>query len=160
MPIFLKKDSLNPDSTAQPFEFNTLTFYLTEDCNYACSYCYQKKGKRSLKPKTLQKAIDFFSPYFGDAPHINFYGGEPLLAFNSIEQVLKYLQNRVHPERPVTYSITTNGSLISREILSILDEFRFRILLSFDGYSQDVTRKNHSFRSIVKTMRTFARILT
>ena len=37
----------------------TVTFQVTDDCNLACTYCYQiKKGKRKMSLETAEKMID------------------------------------------------------------------------------------------------------
>ena len=37
----------------------TVTFQVTDDCNLACTYCYQiKKGKRKMSLVTAEKMID------------------------------------------------------------------------------------------------------
>ena len=46
--------------------------------------------------------------------------------------------------------MTTNGSLLTDEILSLLNEFRFQIVLSFDGLAQDISRKKGSFHQITR----------
>jgi sulfatase maturation enzyme AslB (radical SAM superfamily) len=48
--------------------------------------------------------------------------------------------------------LSTNGSLLTEEMLSVLNEFRFKLLLSFDGYAQNTTRKENSFPQIVETI--------
>ena len=83
---------------------------------------------------------------------VSFYGGEPLLAFDTIGQTLEYLQDQLPPDKSVSYSLSTNGSLLTEEILSVLNEFRFKLLLSFDGFAQDSTRRKNSFSKIVETI--------
>ena len=37
----------------------SLTFQVTDDCNLACTYCYQTcKGKRRMSFETAKKAVD------------------------------------------------------------------------------------------------------
>jgi sulfatase maturation enzyme AslB (radical SAM superfamily) len=123
---------------------------VTEDCNYECTYCYQKKGKISVRPSSVKKAIDFFSPYLKNPCYINFYGGEPLMAFDTIMETLRYTQDRIAPQKDVRYTLTTNGSLLTERHLEILDEFNFQLVLSFDGLAQNFSRKKGSFRQMVR----------
>jgi uncharacterized protein len=150
----LKGKAFFIDHIDKTFKINNFTFYITEECNYACSYCYQKRRKRRLKISSIHKTIDFFTPYFADSLDISFYGGEPLLAFNSIEQTLEYFKKNTQPGRSLSYSLTTNGSLLTNDILSILNEFHFKLQLSFDGYSQNETRKENSFELLVDAIET------
>ena len=69
----------------------TVTFQVTDDCNLACTYCYQiKKGKRKMSLETAKKMLDmlltgekgmkeYINPQKSPGLIINFIGGEPLL---------------------------------------------------------------------------------
>jgi sulfatase maturation enzyme AslB (radical SAM superfamily) len=148
----LREDSPELRPSDQPLKINDLTFYVTEECNFCCSYCYQKRGQLSLSPDLIREAVDFFSPYFAETLHVNFYGGEPLLSFDLIDQALRHLRSKTAAGNSVVYSLATNGSLLSGDILSLLNEFGFRLLLSFDGHGQDITRKKGSFKEITKAI--------
>jgi uncharacterized protein len=131
-------------------KLSAFTIILTDRCNFRCSYCYQKKADRWLDISTLTKALDFFYPRLTEECYINFYGGEPLLAFDRLQQTVAYLErlNR-RRKRKIHYSISTNGSLLTEEILQFLNERAFSLLLSFDGWAQDVSRKKGSFDRFV-----------
>jgi uncharacterized protein len=131
-------------------EFSGLNFTLTEDCNYHCSYCYQKKGKRYIATSTIEKAVDFFFPFLKGDCYVNFYGGEPLLAYDLIQHAVTYIQKRNHPGiKHVQFSLNTNGDLIDGNVIDFLDQNGFILLLSFDGLAQDVHRKKGSFGKVV-----------
>ncbi|MCD6516191.1 MAG: 4Fe-4S cluster-binding domain-containing protein, partial [Candidatus Aminicenantes bacterium] len=145
------KGSPSIDYIDKPFKINNFTFYVTEECNFACSYCYQKRRKRRLKISSVQKTIDFFTPYFTDNIDISFYGGEPLLAFEVIELTLRYLEETLQPARSLLYSLTTNGSLLTKDILSVLDDSLWGCFLLFDyaGFKGDESlARTYSFGSI------------
>jgi sulfatase maturation enzyme AslB (radical SAM superfamily) len=129
------------------------TVILTDQCNYECTYCYQKKGKERLKFSVLTRAIDFFQPYFSPDCCISFFGGEPLLAFDELKRTTEYLKGLSKKLDPkIRFHLTTNGSLLNENILAFLDEHRFWLTLSFDGLAQDVTRKKESFDCLVSTI--------
>ena len=139
-------------------KFSSFTFSMTTDCNYECLYCYQKKAKDYLEVDTAKKAIDFFSPYMLPDCSINFYGGEPLLAFDRMKETVAYLKNKSdETEKQFEYSITTNGSLIDEDVLRFLDENQFTVLLSFDGLAQEMERKKGSFAPLVSVMQKILR---
>ena len=61
----------------------------TEQCNFRCQYCYEsfKFGKMSLE---MQDAIINFvrkNIYKYTEVHLDWYGGEPLLAFDVIQYI-------------------------------------------------------------------------
>ena len=134
-------------------ELYSLALFMTDDCNFNCHYCYQKKGNTYVDKGTMKKAIDFFYPFLKNKCYFNFYGGEPLLAFDQIKFALDYIQSiNKKKMKNIIFSMTTNGSLISDDVLSTLNLHKFSLLLSFDGIGQDVSRKKDSYEGIVKIL--------
>lgn len=77
---------------------------------------------------------------------ISFYGGEPLLAFDTIARAVEHLEALSTKHKiKLRYFLTTNGSLLDERTLEFLDEHRFSLLLSFDGLAQDIQRKKGTF---------------
>jgi len=131
-------------------EISSFTLILTEQCNFDCAYCYQKKGRQRLDSALLTRAIRFFEPFFARECFIDFYGGEPLLAFAEIKRAVEQITGLSKRRRiKAHFSLTTNGSLLDDEILNFLEDHRFSILLSFDGLAQDISRKKGSFDFLV-----------
>lgn len=128
------------------------TFILTEDCNFNCSYCYQKKGNKYLDMSNIKKAVDFFFPYLKEKCHISFYGGEPLLAFEQIRETVNYIRGK-NLEKDIEYALTTNGSLLDDNMLRFFDRYKFSLRLSFDGLIQEDSRKRGSFDQILANLR-------
>jgi sulfatase maturation enzyme AslB (radical SAM superfamily) len=130
--------------------FSSLTFALTDDCNYSCLYCYQTRSKTYLDISSAKKALNFFWPYLEVECYINFYGGEPLLAFDTIHEIVRLIERRNNGQKKkVKYSITTNGSMIDDQVISFFEKNRFSVLISFDGYAQEVARQKGSFKFLV-----------
>jgi sulfatase maturation enzyme AslB (radical SAM superfamily) len=135
-------------------KFSDFTFIMTNDCNFECSYCYQKKGKDYLDAATARKAADFFLPLLADECFVNFYGGEPLLSIERIKEVVSFIQHKNRALRKkIHFSITSNGSLITEDVLEFLDHNHFTFVLSFDGLAQDVSRKKGSFDYLCSNIR-------
>jgi len=63
---------------------------------------------------------------------IKFFGGEPLMEFNLLKKVVLYLEDR-YSNHPKGYSISTNGTLLTLDILSFLNAHDFRIYVSLDA---------------------------
>jgi sulfatase maturation enzyme AslB (radical SAM superfamily) len=86
--------------------------------------------------------------------YINFFGGEPLLSFELIKNTVSFLnkENKSHT-KIINYSITTNGSLITEEIINFFNENKFSVVLSFDGLAQDITKEKGSSKRIAKVIR-------
>ena len=132
---------------------SSLTLIITEDCNFNCIYCYQKKVKKYMPESSLKKALNFFLPLLTDKYHLNFYGGEPLLHFNLIKKalpILAYLNEKYRKKG--CYSLTTNASLITHEIIQFLNKYKFSVEISFDGLVQDLQRKIDSSKEVLNNI--------
>lgn len=98
-------------------------------------------------------------PHLTDPYHLNFYGGEPLLRFDLIQQILSFLDKKKREfNKTVLYSITTNGSLITGHILRTLSDHRFSIIFSFDGLAQDIQRKPGNLKEAVPAIQKIQKI--
>jgi uncharacterized protein len=80
------------------------------------------------------KAIDFFFTHNKLSKEINisFYGGEPLLNFKLIKQCVEYVR-RLQDKREITFTITTNGTLLKNEIIDYLAQNKIGLAISLDG---------------------------
>lgn len=117
-----------------------LVLTVTHKCNLGCSYCYLRnlypEMGASMSFATATKAIDDLfdmtavSKYKKPAV-IGFFGGEPLLMFDLIKEVVSYA--RMIFDNTVSFTITTNGTLITDEIAQFLAEHDFGIIVSVDG---------------------------
>jgi uncharacterized protein len=122
-------------------KFSQLAFIVTDDCNFNCAYCRQIKDSSYMKRSTIDKVVDFFYPFLDDETYIIFYGGEPLLAFDNIKYAVSLLQEKNRDrEKKLKFSLTTNGSLITDEVLHFFDSNHFIVTLSFDGLAQDLRK--------------------
>jgi sulfatase maturation enzyme AslB (radical SAM superfamily) len=93
-------------------------------------------------------------PHLTGRYNLNFYGGEPLLCFDLILQILAFLEEKNRAfKKKVRYSITTNGSLVDGDIARALSDHRFSVLFSFDGLAQDVHRKPGNVEEAVFALR-------
>ena len=120
-----------------------LSLHVSHNCNMNCTYCYGGErgtyGSREkvMSKEVLKKAIDFGIKHCAGEIHINFFGGEPLLAFSTIEYAVKYAL-KVSQKRniKVSFSISTNGSLITEYIADFLQKYKFQVSISIDGSPQ------------------------
>lgn len=93
----------------------------------------------------IKKSVDFIlENTIDDEVVFNFFGGEPLLCFENIKEAVKYIKKRNETiNKKITFTVTTNGTIINQEIKDYLVENNFGITLSLDGneYSQNKHRK-------------------
>ncbi len=62
---------------------------ITQHCNLACTYCYIGKRRAVMSLPTAARVIDFI---FARTPadekvELGFFGGEPLLAFDRLQEI-------------------------------------------------------------------------
>jgi len=132
--------------THQPI--GILYLIMTEGCNLACRYCFLsdmvQRGRvlgKMMPPDIAFGAIDRFQALTKlegvEAPEIIFYGGEPLLNWQVMREVLGYARLAI-PTCGIT--VNTNGTLITEGIATILKEFDVGVSLSCDGKTNDENR--------------------
>jgi uncharacterized protein len=130
-------------------KIRTLNLIITEDCTYNCSYCPQHKNKTYMNSSTIEKSIDFFFPFLPQKPTIRFLGGEPLLAFDNIRHTVSYCDSKnkksKNNKKTWQFNLTTNGQLLTDEILTFFNLYKFSLSLSFDGLAQNIGRKKGTF---------------
>lgn len=142
-----------------------ITLQITQDCNFRCDYCIyseekNKKQRAHSKSKmtfeVAKTAIDFYVDHSQDSDirNIGFYGGEPLLEFPLIKQIVSYAESRM-AGRLFSMNITTNGSLLTDQVVQFLNQHKISVLLSLDGTkeAQDKHRRfyngNGTYNAVV-----------
>lgn len=129
---------------------NMLILKMVGYCNLACSYCYDYNSvtyREHLPLPTAQEAI--FQAFKRSVHTLNilFHGGEPLLAFDHIQQLVPFARRVAASHgRQVEFSIQTNGTQFRREVVEFLLRERFSIGLSLDGLPaiDDLLRIDHA----------------
>jgi radical SAM protein with 4Fe4S-binding SPASM domain len=102
----------------------------------------------------MGEALAFFFPFLDDRFYLNFYGGEPLLAFDLIKKTITTISTLNEKlKKKGEYSLTTNGSFMTQEILVFLNNHKFSVELSFDGLAHDQQRKKGSSRKVTNTLK-------
>jgi alpha-beta hydrolase superfamily lysophospholipase/sulfatase maturation enzyme AslB (radical SAM superfamily) len=111
-----------------------LALVLTAQCNLRCSYCYQNaKQPKSMPWETLRSSLDFALGSRHREAEILFLGGEPFLEFPLMRGAVEYIDRNRPEKKCVTFSVGTNGTLLTDEMLEFMEEHRFNLQLSFDG---------------------------
>ncbi|HIE27578.1 TPA: 4Fe-4S cluster-binding domain-containing protein, partial [Candidatus Poribacteria bacterium] len=65
---------------------------------------------------------------------IVFFGGEPLMNFDLVKHVVAYSRENARKQgKRVKFNMTTNGTLLSDEIINYLNEESIGVLISIDG---------------------------
>lgn len=129
-----------------------ITLQVTQNCNLRCDYCLysgsyynREHSNTQMSFETAKKCIDFLlnNSKDTDLVYIGFYGGEPLLEFDLIKKCVAYA-DEIFEGKKVIYSITTNGTVFTKENFEFLMEHDANIMISLDG-PKDVHNKNRKF---------------
>ncbi len=124
---------------------SSMVLQVTQQCNLRCSYCaysgaYHNRTHNSAKMcrETAKKAIDFFLERAKESTtiHLGFYGGEPLLEFDLIQWCVEYIRNQVEG-KGISFGLTTNGTLLTDEIIKFLFDNDFYVTISIDGPKEE-----------------------
>ncbi|MGD2248167.1 MAG: radical SAM protein [Candidatus Methanofastidiosia archaeon] len=112
----------------------------SQTCNLACEYCFVDEGKFNYDDsRVMHLSTDLAERLIHVLPEalpwvtefcIHFYGGEPLLNVAAMRKAVEVAKayNGLY-----TFAITTNGTIVSDEAISVLKDGKFSVVLSIDG---------------------------
>src|SRR5437660_8102108 len=121
-----------PQTPPTDFPLQTLVLNLTNQCNLSCQYCYEfgsdKVATPNGKPKfmdfeTAKTSVDFLLDQSAGrrSVHITFFGGETLMNFPLLKQVVAYANEKAAAEgRSIDFSLTTNATPLTPAIIEFL----------------------------------------
>lgn len=158
----------------------SLTLELTQQCNLRCEYCsygrhYPEKGRHHndavMTFDTAKAAVKAFLGHRVCSGGIAFYGGEPLLEFDLLRQIVLFAEEfgdqcGIKPG----FSISTNGTLLTDEKLPFLVDHNIGVAVSLDGdkkthdryrrfrHGTNSEHKLGSYDIVVRNMKRFAEL--
>lgn len=120
--------------------FKRLSIDITDRCNMACTYCYERaKGEINAMEQADMKLglfAEVVNSMIGTSNdfHVHFMGGEPFLNFGLLRDgVLYCLQLAEKRGTRCTFSATTNGTAIDVGIAGFVKRYNIRLKITFDG---------------------------
>lgn len=125
----------------------TITLEVNQICNLRCSYCYLGEKKNQLmSERVARQGLEI--AFLNAEKHkdrrlwVDFVGGEALLSFPFLQVLVGFIEEEAKRRNlSVTYSMTTNGTIMNKEILSWLIKHSVRLKLSIDG-KESIHNKN------------------
>lgn len=114
---------------------------IANDCNLNCIYCYGDGGsygreRELMSFETAKKAIDFTVDNSEGVDNILivFFGGEPLINFNVVKKTFDYCKSLESEKgKKFSFSMTTNGTILTDEIYSFIKDNKINVMISVDG---------------------------
>lgn len=149
-----------------------ISFEVTDRCNLECVYCcygelYTGFDNRTDKDTTFDTARKIIDHWWKerrnrsviptvDQVNFGFYGGEPLLNFPLIQQVVAYVKEKLPSSVQIGFSMTSNGILLDK-YMQFLAENNFLLMISLDGdFEHNKYRVNkdgsYSFHTICRNV--------
>lgn len=115
----------------------TIIINTTNRCNIQCKYCYAYSNEKKYANFPSTSIIDDITKLVGNKKQqeisVVFHGGEPLLCWNNIIEMVIKLNDRFNN---ISYSIQTNGILINKQIVDFAKSNKIKIGISLDGFNQ------------------------
>ncbi|MBC8358954.1 MAG: radical SAM protein [Candidatus Aminicenantes bacterium] len=111
-----------------------LILLITHNCQLKCRYCRVRKFSASMNEEVLLKAVDLLFVSNRKDLQLQFFGGEPLLRFDLVQKAVEYAQKvNEKLKRDLTFILTTNGIVLTKEKVDFFKKHKFLIECSIDG---------------------------
>lgn len=147
---FLEMEIIRGDKLRRPdqpkikidnYPLSTIILNVNTGCNLGCTYCYKEDLTTPAKGELMgfdvaKKSIDLLLKEGKSRDRVNvvFFGGEPLSNMPLIKGAVAYAEERCAAVgKKVDFSLTTNATLLTGDIVDYLNDHKFGIAFSMDG---------------------------
>ncbi|MCD6310034.1 MAG: SPASM domain-containing protein [Candidatus Eremiobacteraeota bacterium] len=114
-----------------------MCLHVAEDCNLACKYCFRGDATRKklrMHVEDARDAVDFLLSMPNRSIELDYFGGEPLLNWPLLEEVIPYAIKRAKEEgKSIKQALTSNCILLDEKKLKFLCDHEVSLTLSLDG---------------------------
>ncbi len=120
-------------------QLKALCLHVAHDCDLRCRYCFASTGSfggtRSIMDfATAKAAVDMLFSSSARVYEIDFFGGEPLLNLDVVEETAAYARQQAQAlGKRVNLTLTTNGYSMNQKVRDRLVALNLDIILSHDG---------------------------
>lgn len=142
-------------------------FVVTLRCEHSCSYCQvsrvgESRSRFDMSEETARRAVELLFRSPSPALKVEFQGGEPLLSFDRIRQIVELVEATNESEgREIEFVIATNLALLTDQILSFCKEHSILLSTSLDGpeavHNANRSRKGNDSHALVLRNLAYAR---
>lgn len=123
------------------YPLSTMALNVNTGCNLSCSYCYKEdleapSNGLKMEADTAFKSVDLLLKQAADRDRVNivFFGGEPLTNMELIRAVVDYAEDAcAKADKTADFSLTTNATLLTDELIDFFQAHRFGLTISMDG---------------------------
>ena len=129
--LFSKAENLEAAIREKPVNhaLKALCLNVAHDCNLRCDYCFASEGdyqcgRTLMSTEVALKAVDYLLQESKGrrSIEIDFFGGEPLMNFDVVKEVVSYgrsLEKKM--DKSFYFTITTNGTLLDDEKINYIN---------------------------------------
>ncbi len=122
-------------------EFNLLILETSEKCNLRCRYCFESATNcgENMSSETAVKAFEKFIALekCSTSVCVEFNGGEVLLNYNMISKAVPQILHIAEKAgKKVGFTVQTNGTLLTAEMIAFFKAYKFSVGLSLDGVGE------------------------
>jgi uncharacterized protein len=140
--------ALESEEDCRPLK--AICLHVSHACNLRCSYCFVAKTLSQASDQSFgtvsaplqmtaevgQRAVDLMIRESGRVRQLelDFFGGEPLVNFSAVTEIADYaVEAASRADKRVHFSLTTNATELTPEIVEYMDRMGFSVILSLDG---------------------------
>lgn len=115
-----------------------VVLHLTTKCNLRCKYCYAPHQHRAtMEPETAKQGIDLAIELGQTSACVSYFGGEPLLRYELIEELTRYAREQGRRAgTQMHFRLSTNGTLLDEKNLKFFKDNNVLFAISLDGDQQ------------------------
>ena len=132
--------------------FHELRIQLGMSCNFHCRYCIEghsgdnlpKEAVVAMPPKqTAENFCKLLRDNDIQASHIVFWGGEPLVYWKTILELVPRLEELYKDNSDLSFGMCTNGSLLTLDKVKYMLDHNIALTMSHDGWSFKTYRSDN-----------------
>jgi uncharacterized protein len=137
------------DAPLEAPPLHALSLAVAQRCNLGCTYCYAQQGdfggpSKNMSWETARQAVELLVTQAAPGACINlaFLGGEPL-ANRPVVRRATELASELAARRGLaaTFSVTTNGTLLTEGDSEFFEHYGFAVTVSLDGVGETHDRQ-------------------
>lgn len=118
-----------------------MCLHVAHDCNLRCPYCFADQGpyggdRGLMSFETGKAALELLFAESQNRKNLNidFFGGEPLMNFEVVKELVLYIKERTAQlGKEAELTLTTNALLLDKAKGDFLKEHNISVVLSLDG---------------------------
>jgi uncharacterized protein len=142
-PIFID------DKPLEAPQLHALSLAVAQKCNLGCTYCYAQQGdfggpSKNMSWEIARRAVELLiaGAALGTRINLAFLGGEPLANRSVVRRATELaLDLAARRGLVATFSITTNGTLLTEGDAEFFEHYGFAVTVSLDGVGETHDRQ-------------------